>query len=364
MNRLVIIGNGFDLAHGLKTSYKNFIDWYWEQKREQMCLEHSDVLSDILCTMRLKNKNATWHNFAYNNSFLKNIYNNYTIAGGELVEKIKKNTEDFEVKYCPFFEAILKNIETKGWVDIEDEYYQQLKYLHSNSLSCKELNNQLHSLQEKLIEYLTTQKVPERKEAHYSIIIDEIHEQDISNEGCERALQDIESLKVPSSEKWIPEKIMLLSFNYTPTIGNYTNYNIQHNYIHGTLDKPGSIIFGFGDELDKDYKNIQETNDNELLVNVKSVRYLEAPNYRNLLRFIESAPFQVFIMGHSCGLSDRTLLNTIFEHKNCVSIKPFYYRKGDGTDNYLELVQNISRNFTDMKLFRDRVVNRTQCDCM
>ena len=26
MNRLVIIGNGFDLAHGLPTSYKDFID--------------------------------------------------------------------------------------------------------------------------------------------------------------------------------------------------------------------------------------------------------------------------------------------------------------------------------------------------
>lgn len=24
MNRLVIIGNGFDMAHGLKTSYKDF----------------------------------------------------------------------------------------------------------------------------------------------------------------------------------------------------------------------------------------------------------------------------------------------------------------------------------------------------
>ena len=31
MNRLVLIGNGFDLAHGLKTSYKNFIFWYWDQ---------------------------------------------------------------------------------------------------------------------------------------------------------------------------------------------------------------------------------------------------------------------------------------------------------------------------------------------
>jgi hypothetical protein len=29
MNRLVIIGNGFDLAHGLKTSYKDFLKWYF-----------------------------------------------------------------------------------------------------------------------------------------------------------------------------------------------------------------------------------------------------------------------------------------------------------------------------------------------
>jgi len=30
MNRIVLIGNGFDLAHGLKTSYADFINWYWE----------------------------------------------------------------------------------------------------------------------------------------------------------------------------------------------------------------------------------------------------------------------------------------------------------------------------------------------
>ena len=89
---------------------------------------------------------------------------------------------------------------------------------------------------------------------------------------------------------------------------------------------------------------------------------MEAPNYRKVLSFIESEPFQVLIMGHSCGNSDRTLLNTIFEHKNCVSIKPYYYQKEDGTDNYIEIVQNISRNFTDMKLMRDRVVNKTQCE--
>ncbi|WP_160070260.1 AbiH family protein [Sphingobacterium bovisgrunnientis] len=29
MNRLIIIGNGFDLAHGLPTSYSHFIKYIW-----------------------------------------------------------------------------------------------------------------------------------------------------------------------------------------------------------------------------------------------------------------------------------------------------------------------------------------------
>ena len=89
---------------------------------------------------------------------------------------------------------------------------------------------------------------------------------------------------------------------------------------------------------------------------------MEAPNYRVLLSFLDSGPYQVIIMGHSCGNSDRTLLNTIFEHENCVSIKLYYYQKEDGVDDYLEKVQNISRNFNDMKLMRARVVNKTQCE--
>ena len=111
----------------------------------------------------------------------------------------------------------------------------------------------------------------------------------------------------------------------------------------------------------KNYKELKEHSNNECLRNVKSIKYLESDNYRKVLDFIESEPFQVYIMGHSCGNSDRTLLNTLFEHENCISIKPYYYQKDDGTDNYTELLQNISRNFTDMKLMRDRVVNKTYC---
>jgi hypothetical protein len=189
-------------------------------------------------------------------------------------------------------------------------------------------------------------------------------------EGRKKALEDI-GLEIKSiaelrynneeRSKLFPRRVMLLSFNYTPTANLYGNFNLEHNFIHGELEHPENIIFGYGDELDKHYQNILDRNDNELLKNVKSVKYLETRHYKDMLEFLMSAPFQVMIMGHSCGNSDRTLLNTVFEHGNCVSIKPFYHKWEGGGDNYLELVQNISRNFTNMRLFRDRVVNKEQC---
>lgn len=119
-----------------------------------------------------------------------------------------------------------------------------------------------------------------------------------------------------------------MNFNYTKTADLYlpANSDIPVNHIHGELDnEQNPVIFGYGDELDEDYKTISNLNDNSYLTNIKSIRYLETDNYRQLLQFIDTGPYQIYIMGHSCGNSDRTLLNTLFEHKNCVSIKPYYY---------------------------------------
>jgi hypothetical protein len=124
--------------------------------------------------------------------------------------------------------------------------------------------------------------------------------------------------------------------------------------------------FGFGDEMDEDYKRIENINDNEYLKNFKSFQYLQNSNYSNLLSYIDSDKFQVLIMGHSCGLSDRTLLNTIFEHNNCRSIKVYYHqwideKTKETKDNYTEITQNISRHFNKKKIMREKIVNKTLC---
>lgn len=354
MNRLVLIGNGFDLAHGLKTSYADFINWYWKQRFSSLIRELTNVSDDGLCKMTIL-KNGPWSIFHYN---FQNVIKG--VRGIEMYTSLKENENEYKIESSSFFEQINKDIETKGWVDIERVYYSYLVLLHGfvkdNYLN---YNNQFAILRRKLIDYISLENQKN------TALIEDIRRKIYRPiEKREIAIANIKGLYLDDLKVIYPEDVMLLNFNYTKTPELYWNkhQNININYIHGYIDNPCSIIFGYGDELDKDFIKLKEQDDQECLHYVKSINYLESDNYRRMLTFIESGPFQIIIMGHSCGHSDRTLLNTLFEHKNCVSIKPYYYKKSEQEDNYLELVQNISRNFTDMKLMRDRVVNKTYCE--
>ena len=54
MNRIVLIGNGFDLAHGLNTSYKHFICWYLNQWGNHLLHGIGKEVSDGLLSMKIK----------------------------------------------------------------------------------------------------------------------------------------------------------------------------------------------------------------------------------------------------------------------------------------------------------------------
>ena len=397
MNRIVLIGNGFDLAHGLKTKYEDFIDWYWEQRVHDFSQINSNVSKDSLCTFEVIEP-YTWSSYA--SQYIAR-YPSKPIK--KVVYDILSNKDCFKVRFSPFFDNIRKSIETKRWVDIEEEYYRLLtKYAleDKSENNVYALNDQLAEMRGLLIEYLSSINAQEIKvnpniwskiyspieETDISIgskksfkdYINWCMEQDISYwksrmikygdqfsyadvEYYKKYLEKVDSTKYPRPFM-MPDNIMLLSFNYTKTAALYETYDFKTTYIHGSLGDFESVVFGYGDELDEKYKKLQNSGNNDCLYNIKSIKYLESDNYRRVLDFIESDLFQVCIMGHSCGNSDRTLLNTLFEHKNCISIKPYFHVWNDGTDNYLELVQNISRNFKDMKQMRDRVVNKTYCD--
>lgn len=292
-NKLVIIGNGFDLAHGLKTSYTDFIK---------------------------------------------------TITA----ELIKENSR--------FYHVLIENNKFLNWVDIESEYYRQLTkiykdaiyydYYNSDKSSLLELNRHFNFLKNRLETYLA--------QVDYSVV----------NQHINNLFQL--SYSVGFDSETGNKKVHFLNFNYTNTLDKYIGKYLNHevNYIHGQLNNPANpIIFGYGDETDEYYKKFEDLNINEFLAHFKSFGYFRTPNYRNLLSFINSERYDVEILGHSCGLSDRVMLSTIFEHDNCHTIKIHYYKWGAGMNenDFTSKTQEISRHFKDKAKMRDRIVDFTKC---
>ena len=432
MNRIILIGNGFDLAHGLRTSYRDFIESYRNMRLFSLIHEDQMKSDDGLCVYEVPDSESR-----------KRLNHVRPLAVDDRFYPFAKNCiadilKSIKTKYrSKFFEEINKAVDTYNWVDIEAVYYRWLTKIYKQNghgyTDPNRLNEELKIMEDSLVTYLTyiqTNFIKPKLKISYieDVIYEPLNIKDISNGNRVKAeqalvekleyiikiaeqtghckywetqidsidknirpyLKDVTVEYVETSmHKWMkkankelhienirnndksipdyflcPDQILFLNFNYTCTADLYIpeDSEFRVNHIHGELgNDKNPIIFGYGDELDEDYKEISKLNDNDYLKNIKSIRYLETDNYRKLLSFIDSAPFQIYIMGHSCGNSDRTLLNTLFEHKNCVSIKPFYHLREDGSDNYIEIIQNISRNFNDMRLMRDRVVNKTYC---
>ncbi|WP_242398117.1 AbiH family protein [Bacteroides xylanisolvens] len=424
MNRIIIIGNGFDMAHNLKTGYRDFIDDYWNNVTEKVFGGYDQWLKENWGGMDyFGNYKDEFVGFEKKYGKTEINKSSFPCKKGTLLEKLYTLIDEYNndpntpvtvhLKFKNrFFERISHQCSLVNWVDIENEYYDALKELlqkentQKQNESIRTLNKEFDDVKRLLEKYLTeiTKKTEIAK--HQSIqdafssfvefddianckqtvyansifaemvhanTIDEFENDRVVDKTYKYCLTENEAriifiekkLKDESFKKYhLLPYTLLLNFNYTQTAKKlYNDHNIDEIInIHGELNSENNpIIFGYGDELDDDYNKIEKLQNNDFLENIKSISYHKTRNYRELLNFISLGPYQVFIMGHSCGNSDRTLLNTLFEHDNCISIKVFYRQYEDGADNYIDLIKNISRNFNNKPNMRDIVVNRENC---
>jgi hypothetical protein len=337
MNRLILVGNGFDLAHGLKTSYADFLLNYLKTSFTTAWLSRS-FEDDIMFV-----KGGAWYDASKVENwkledFLQCIILEKPLHIPENFGFYQSNPPFLCSIKSKFIENLILNCHSCGWVDIELEYYQALKEIifHDDIFDAKadvnELNKVFNSLKIRLENYL------------HSIVAEDIL----------TAYEEIFKNNMPIHNY----STLFVNFNYTPLLNPFLIRNPQFgiNYIHGQLkNKDNRMIFGYGDDLDEAYKEIEKQRGTEYLRFAKSFGYILTDNYRTLNSYLNRYPYEVYVMGLSCGLTDRTMLNMIFEHINCVNIRVFYHQAQE-TDNFLEISQQISRHFRDKQLFRTRMI--------
>lgn len=111
MNRIILIGNGFDLAHGLPTRYEDFITWYWEKRVDSFTGNLTPISEDCLCSIRMTsdNYNRRWNVFAFN---LPRYINKP--SGKEVIDSIANDSESFEFLLSPFLRIYALVLRPKG----------------------------------------------------------------------------------------------------------------------------------------------------------------------------------------------------------------------------------------------------------
>lgn len=375
INKIFLIGNGFDLAHGLPTKYLDFIKWYLRGCCEKAC--ESSRYEDDCVLVQINRGNF----FNRNLDIMEEIDRSF--ESKEFWKFIDKK-EDFDVtsnrpgkardtswdvKIEPknkFSSNLLLNCHNADWSGIEDEINRIMVKEHTSLVvnrstimidrrgnskynkaleEIKGLNKTVYQLKTKLIEYLSINNSP--KECKDDLLLNE------SNNNWGRYITNLEGgLK---REK-LDRDILFLNFNYTTYFKSqvlkefhkkfkdaFTSF--ETIYIHGDLKESiDNIVFGVGDENKEFYSEIESLYDNDWLVPLKSFHYFRNQKYQQLLGFIAKGSYEIYVIGHSCSTTDRTLLNMLFENEACDKIHVYHY---NGIESYLATAYNIARNFND-----------------
>jgi len=346
-NRLVIVGNGLDLAMGMKSSY-------------------SDFLANYLLECIVKAKQGNYNDLLFKIDKVSQLYSakENTFSTFHDWKKLLEHNKHWNYKYLGFLEKVMNNLSIENWVDIESLYFDTMipmidnvkkgRLNSRNFEQVRTLNESFGELTRLLDIYI--KKIddhPFYDSRAFQYFLEDCFEKQKVREVCLNHPDNIGFNELPD-----PSKLLFLNFNYTSTLSKLLNYLDRRNHltinIHGKAgNQTNPIIFGYGDDTHPYYSMIEEERSDVPLEFIKSFYYNRTPSYHQMLGFMESGPYEVYIVGHSCGLSDRTLLKSIFEHEDCISIKIFHR----GTiEEHIRKNMAISRHFDDKQLLRKRVL--------
>lgn len=338
-NNLLIIGNGFDLEHDLKTHYTDFFDTInnnVSSKNEIILNNNKYLIKDnnllLYLIKEYKQNKLQGNNWIDIETELKKIIS--------LIEEININNFIDNMSYYSGDEyTTIKKIQSKSSYYfknclfpfiIGNNYY---KYINEHyNISIKILEKDLNELTNMLRDYLL--------------------EQDISNLTKTKDISDID-YKITH----------VLSFNYTDTFRKiYSDIDDDKiDFIHGSLNK-NNLVLGINETLTEDtankivdtvyfkkyFQRIYKKTD------YKYVSWLDPTDYKNYADFDT-----VYIHGHSLDESDKEILKKIINSvlkKDTSTVKIFYYDEKHYRQEVTNLIKVLGKDVFQKYYFQNRII--------
>lgn len=338
-SNLLIVGNGFDLEHGLKTQYTDFfdvIDKKAASKNEIILNNNKYFIKDnnllLYLIKEYKQNKLQGNNWIDIETELKKIIS--------LIEEINTNNFIDNMSYYSGDEyTTKKKIQSKSSYYfknclfpfiIGNNYY---KYINEHyNISIKILEKDLNELTNMLRDYLL--------------------EQDISNLTKTKDISDID-YKITH----------VLNFNYTDTFRKiYSDIdNNKIDFIHGSLNK-NNLVLGINETLTEDTEN-------KIVDTVYFKKYFQRIYKKTDYQYVswlDSTDSQnyadfdtVYIHGHSLDESDKEILEKIINSvlkKDTSTVKIFYYDEKHYRQEVTNLIKVLGKDVFQKYYFQNRII--------
>ena len=329
---ILILGNGFDLAHGLRTKYGHFLEY---------CKEKYPTTKNV----GVDNSK----NFLFENIWVKHFLN--------------------------------KTLEGDKWIDLENEIYNVIEKLSKlpyfkDSKSYERYNNTAFILQKDNMQFtfdnarnfFKDSSTLIMRECHYALVenfINFLYEQlhAFVNEFEKYLIEEINTKEI--SKRFIfPIKkqghLRIISFNYTNTFERlydsksiYADDKPKYVYIHGKIcDSNNSELVLGTKTFDNEQVSVEF---NIFKKHNQRHRYGTIDPYQELLKELKDKRKIIkptfHVIGHSLDNADHNILRHIFRAKEDSTIKIYYHNQ--------EALKRMQDNI-DLIIGEDEVIEKVK----
>lgn len=348
-NKIFLIGNGFDIAHNFKTKFSDFAAFYLNKK----------IVPELINCIKTRRREHELFRSEYISIFASKYSNNSAQKPEDILwylaqEENHQKTQRYIAENYSILNVLLKNSlfsrlysgRDKNWFDIENIYFQELIPLKDQAITkpklfdikkVERLNAEFLEIKNAVKDYLGTLEILPNNEIENFF---QLH-----CRGCHSAY--------------------FINFNYTSSVRNYITDSEKFvvNHIHGSLKKD-DIIFGYGNDQNDHYQEMKDSEVEQFLEFFKTFDYLQNSSYDEIYEnaIDKFEEYEVFIIGHSLGMTDKTLISEILNTEKCKKI--YLFKRSDLKDKpellrneYRKLTYAASRIITDEKELRKKIVN-------
>ena len=366
--KILLIGNGFDLAHGLPTSYKDFLD-FCKMVRELYTYP-------IIDNEYNQKKLIDWNTDKTIKSKLLECYENRKNC---FEDKITTQCKELDELYDCIKENVWINyfLEREkyigeNWIDFESEIsnvVQAIETLKGHIERDEDVLKIKDTKQQTIIYFLKIAKKSLQDVFNLKRIDGFIEDISIELDKLIRSLEiyicefvnEIDIIKENDDIKTITPDYVL-SFNYSNTYERIYGQSkeVTYDYIHGKADIKNNVdtcnlVLGIDEYLEDDkndklefiafkkfYQRIYKSTDSTYMKWVEQIKKYPEVNHN------------LFIFGHSLDKTDRDILKLLICNDN-VTTKIYYYRKNKNDKKELgKLIKNLVRI-----MGQDELISRT-----